>query len=109
MRKRTLSAILLSPVLILVALYAVLISPLGGPTVKLLANTFVENLSIDAIDGGFADTLEVHNVEWENPQWKVSAQYAYIDITWRCLFEPRVCVNEVHAGKRYAHTALKRA
>ncbi|MDP6882456.1 MAG: DUF490 domain-containing protein, partial [Alteromonas macleodii] len=95
MRKRTLSAILLSPVLILVALYAVLISPLGGPTVKLLANTFVENLSIDAIDGGFADTLEVHNVEWENPQWKVSAQYAYIDITWRCLFEPRVCVNEV--------------
>ena len=95
MRKRTLSAILLSPVLILVALYAVLISPLGGPTVKLLANTFVENLSIDAIDGGFADTLEVHNVEWENPHWKVSAQYAYIDITWRCLFEPRVCVNEV--------------
>ena len=76
-------------------MYAVLISPLGGPTVKLLANTFVENLSIDAIDGGFADTLEVHNVEWENPQWKVSAQYAYIDITWRCLFEPRVCVNEV--------------
>ncbi len=68
---------------------------LRRPTVKLLANTFVENLSIDAIDGGFADTLEVHNVEWENPQWKVSAQYAYIDITWRCLFEPRVCVNEV--------------
>jgi translocation and assembly module TamB len=34
MRKRTLSAILLSPVLILVALYAVLISPVGGPTGK---------------------------------------------------------------------------
>ena len=95
MKKRTLSAILLSPVLILVALYAVLISPLGGPAVKFLANTLVENLSIDAIDGGFADTLEVHNVEWENPQWKVTAQYAYIDITWRCLFEPRVCINEV--------------
>lgn len=95
MRKRTLSAILLSPVFILVGIYAVLISPLGGPTVKFLANAFVENLSIDAIDGGFADTLEVHNVTWENPQWKVSAQYAYIDITWRCLFEPRVCVNEL--------------
>lgn len=95
MKKRTLSAILLSPVLILVALYAILISPLGGPAVKFLANTLVENLSIDAIDGGFADTLEVHNVEWENPQWKVTAQYAYIDITWRCLFEPKVCINEV--------------
>ena len=95
MRKRTISAILLSPILLLVAVYALLISPLGGPTVKLVANTFVDNLSIDAIDGGFADTLEVHNVQWENPQWKVSAQYAYIDITWRCLFEPKVCVNEL--------------
>jgi len=95
MRKRTLTAILLSPIFLLVAIYAVLISPLGGPTVKLLANTFVENLSIEAIDGGFADTLEVHNVQWENPQWRVSAQYAYIDVTWRCLFEPSVCVNEV--------------
>ncbi|MFZ8199710.1 translocation/assembly module TamB domain-containing protein [Alteromonas portus] len=95
MRKRTLSAVLLSPVFILVGIYALLISPLGGPTVKLLANTFVENLSIDAIEGGFADTLHVHNVEWENDQWKVSAQYAYIDVTWRCLFEPRVCVNEL--------------
>lgn len=95
MRKRTLSAILLSPIFILVGIYAVLISPLGGPTVKLIANTFVDNLSIDAIEGGFADTLEVHNVAWENPQWKVTAQYAYIDVTWRCLFEPRVCVNEL--------------
>ncbi|APE03651.1 DUF490 domain-containing protein [Alteromonas mediterranea] len=95
MRKRTISAILLSPILLLVAVYALLISPLGGPTVKLVANTFIDNLSIDAIDGGFADTLEVHNVQWENPQWKVSAQYAYIDVTWRCLFEPKVCVNEL--------------
>ena len=77
------------------AIYALLISPLGGPTVKLLANTFVDNLSIDAIDGGFADTLEVHHLKWENPQWKVEAQYAFIDITWRCLFEPRVCLNEL--------------
>lgn len=95
MRKRTLSTILLSPIFLLVAIYALLISPLGGPTVKLLANTFVDNLSIDAIDGGFADTLEVHHLKWENPQWKVEAQYAFIDITWRCLFEPRVCLNEL--------------
>ncbi|WP_394222200.1 translocation/assembly module TamB domain-containing protein [Alteromonas gracilis] len=95
MRKRTLSAILLAPVFLLVAIYAVLISPLGGPFIKTLANTFVENLTIEAIDGGFADSLEVQNVQWENPQWRVSAQYAYIDVTWRCLFEPSVCVNEI--------------
>ncbi|CAB9495961.1 translocation/assembly module TamB domain-containing protein [Alteromonas macleodii] len=95
MRKRTVSAILLSPVLLLVAIYALLISPLGGPTVKLIANSFVTNLSIDDIDGSFADTLEIHNLHWENAQWRVASQYAYIDITWRCLFEPKVCVNEL--------------
>lgn len=95
MRRRTLSAILLSPILLLVAIYALLISPLGGPTVKLIANSFVTNLSIDDIDGSFADTLEIHNLHWENAQWRVASQYAYIDITWRCLFEPKVCVNEL--------------
>lgn len=95
MRKRTVSAILLSPVLLLVAIYALLISPLGGPTVKLIANTFVSNLSIEDIEGSFADTLEIRDLRWENTQWRVSSQYAYIDITWRCLFEPRVCVNEL--------------
>ena len=95
MRRRTLSAILLSPILLLVAIYALLISPLGGPTVKLIANSFVTNLSIDDIDGSFVDTLEIHDLYWENAQWQVSSQYAYIDITWRCLFEPKVCVNEL--------------
>ena len=95
MRKRTLSAILLSPILLLVAIYALLISPLGGPTVKLIANSFVTNLSIDDIEGSFADTLEIHNLQWENAQWRVLSKYAYIDVTWRCFFEPKVCVNEL--------------
>ena len=89
MRKRTLSAILLSPILLLVAIYALLISPLGGPTVKLIANSFVTNLSIDDIEGSFADTLEIHNLQWENAQWRVLSKYAYIDVTWRCFFEPK--------------------
>ncbi|MBT3133770.1 translocation/assembly module TamB domain-containing protein [Alteromonas sp. ALT199] len=95
MRKRTLSAILLSPILLLVAIYALLISPLAGPTVKLIANSFVTNLSIDDIEGSFADTLEIHNLQWENAQWRVLSKYAYIDVTWRCFFEPKVCVNEL--------------
>ncbi|BFT32023.1 translocation/assembly module TamB domain-containing protein [Alteromonas sp. D210916BOD_24] len=94
MRKRTVSAILLSPVFILVAIYAVLISPLGGPAIKVVANAFVPGLSIDKIEGSFADTLDITQLHWQNPQWEVTAQHLYIDVTWRCFFEPRVCVND---------------
>ena len=94
MRKRTVSAILLSPVFLLVAIYAVLISPLGGPTIKIAANAFVTGLSIGEIEGSFADSLDVTELHWQNSQWEIKAKHLYIDITWRCFFEPRVCVNE---------------
>ena len=54
MKKRTISTLLLSPVFLVVAIYALLISPLGGPTVKLLANTFVSNLHIEEVKGSKA-------------------------------------------------------
>ncbi|PHS45442.1 MAG: hypothetical protein COB03_17715, partial [Alteromonas sp.] len=98
MRKRTISTILLTPVLIVVFVYGLLISPLGGPTIRLVANNLVSGLSIESIEGGLADNLTITNVEWENAQWRVNTDYAYLDVTWRCIFEPRVCVNEVNAN-----------
>ncbi|MCB4437801.1 translocation/assembly module TamB domain-containing protein [Alteromonas sp. McT4-15] len=95
MKKRTVSFIISSPILLVVAIYALLISPLGGPTVKVIANTFVPNLAIERIEGGFADDLTITNLTWHNPQWKVDIGYAYVDVTWRCLFEPRVCANDI--------------
>jgi len=93
MKKRTVSTLLLSPVLIVVAIYALLISPLGGPTAKLLANAFVKPLHIDNIEGSFADTLDISGLSWKDEQWEVSVAEIYADITWRCVFEPRVCIN----------------
>lgn len=95
MKKRTLSAILLSPVFFVVIVYALLISPLGGPAVKLIANAFVANLSIKQIEGGFAGPLTITQVNWENPQWRVEVGRVYADVTWRCAFEPRVCINNL--------------
>ena len=95
MKKRTISTLLLSPVFLVVAIYALLISPLGGPTVKLLANTFVSNLHIEEVKGSFADTLDIKGITWKDTQWDVKVAHTYADITWRCLFEPRVCVNEL--------------
>ena len=95
MKKRTISALLLSPVFFVVAVYALLISPLGGPTVKILANTFVDKLEIEDIEGGFAGPLTIHKLTYNNPQWRVDVGRVYADITWRCVFEPRVCVNNL--------------
>lgn len=94
MKKRTVSLILLSPIFLLVAIYALLISPLGGPTIKVVANSVVPGLSIEKIEGGMADSLSIQGLLWRNSQWEVSVKEAYADITWRCLFEPRVCVDE---------------
>lgn len=94
MKKRTVSLVLLSPVFLLVAIYTLLISPLGGPTIKVIANTFVSDLHIEEIEGGLADSLTISQLTWQNAQWDVRIEEVYADITWRCLFEPRVCVND---------------
>ena len=94
MKKRTVSLVLLSPVFLLVAIYTLLISPLGGPTIKVIANTFVSDLHIEEIEGGLADSLTISQLTWRNAQWDVRVEEVYADITWRCLFEPRVCVND---------------
>ncbi|MDO6566813.1 translocation/assembly module TamB domain-containing protein [Alteromonas sp. 1_MG-2023] len=98
MKKRTISLILLTPVLIVVFIYGLLISPLGGPTIRVIANNVVSGLNIESIDGGLADNLTISHVKWENAQWRVNVDYAYLDVTWRCIFEPRVCVNEINAN-----------
>ena len=76
MRKGTISPILLTPVLIVVFVYGLLISPLGGPTIRLVANNLVSGLSIESIEGGLADNLTITKVEWENAQWRVKTDYA---------------------------------
>ncbi|WP_218419063.1 translocation/assembly module TamB domain-containing protein [Alteromonas lipotrueae] len=98
MRKRTISTILLTPVIIVVFVYGLLISPLGGPTIRVIANNLVNGLSIKSIEGGLADNITISHVKWENAQWRVHADYVYLDVTWRCIFEPRVCVNEMNAN-----------
>ena len=95
MRKRTLSTILLSPVLLIVLVYAILISPLGGPTIRLAATSFVDNLAIEKIQGGIADGLTISALSYEDETWHANINNLFVDITWRCLFEPRLCVNDV--------------
>lgn len=101
MKKRTISAVVLAPVFLLVFLYALFISPLGGPTAAYIANLTVPGLDIDDIEGGFAEAFTVRNLNWQNEQWQVHLDEGNFDITWRCLFEPRVCIN--HFALRSLH------
>ena len=95
MRKRTTTAILLTPVFLLVLIYGLLISPLAGPMIKLIANQFVAGLSVEKMEGGLADSLSFQQVDYRNEQWHVHLEKADLDATWRCLFEPRVCINNI--------------
>ena len=58
-------------------------------------NTFVDKLEIENIEGGFAGPLTINKLTYTNPQWRVDVGRVYADITWRCAFEPRVCINNL--------------
>ena len=95
MKKRTTSVILLSPVFILVFIYGLLISPLGGPTLRIVANNSIDGLHIEDIEGSFSDHLTFTNISWKNEQWNITIGNAYLNARWRCAFEPRVCVDDI--------------
>ena len=95
MRKRTASVILLSPVFIVVFIYALLISPLGGPVVRLVANNAVNGLNIGDVQGSFSDHLIFSNINWKNEQWQITVAHADLDARWRCVFQPKICINNL--------------
>ena len=95
MRKRTTSVILLSPVFLLVFIYGLLISPLGGPVVRLIANNTISELNIEDVQGSFSDHLTFSNIRWKNEQWQISVAHTYLEARWRCVFQPKICINDL--------------
>ncbi len=97
MRKRTIPLWLLSPFVVLGLLLGLLMSPLGTPILRIAAEIAVTGLSIEDIDGSLADDLTIHSLKWENENWRVATGRATVNIAWRCLAAPRVCVETFSA------------
>lgn len=98
MRKRTFSLWMLSPFVLLALIIGLLMSPLGTPVLRFAAQSAVPGLSLDKIEGSLAHDLTLRTLRWENENWRVEADTAAINIAWRCLAAPRVCVERFSAS-----------
>ncbi|MCU7553566.1 translocation/assembly module TamB domain-containing protein [Alteromonas sp. ASW11-19] len=101
MRKRTISLWALSPFLLIALLIALLLSPLGTPVIRSVAVSVVPDLTIVDLDGSLAGDLTVDELHWQNEQWQVEVGSATVNLSWRCLLAPRVCVESLAASKVY--------
>ena len=98
MRKRTFSLWMLSPFILVALIITLLMSPLGTPILRFAAESAVPGLTIEDVDGSLAQDLTLRAVNWENDSWRVEADSATINIAWRCLAAPRVCVEQFSAS-----------
>ncbi len=101
MRKRTVSLWALSPFLLVALLIAILLSPLGTPVLRSVAVAVVPDLTIEDLDGSLAGELSVKDLHWQNAQWQVELGRATVNLSWRCLLAPRVCVESLTASHLY--------
>ncbi|GGW91355.1 translocation/assembly module TamB domain-containing protein [Alteromonas halophila] len=97
MRKRVLSLWLLAPFVLILAVLALLMSPLGTPIIRYAAVSAVPGLTIEDISGSLAHDLTLTDVRWQDDIWQVQTDSATVNIAWRCLAAPRVCVETLSA------------
>ena len=93
MRKRTISLWVVAPFLLIGVLFAYIVSPLGAPVIRYVANAAVDGLHIDDIDGTILSDITVSGVNWENEQWSVSVGKAETNLVLGCLITTKVCVD----------------
>ncbi|WP_218353628.1 translocation/assembly module TamB domain-containing protein [Alteromonas lipotrueiana] len=98
MRKRRITAWIFAPVILILIIVGIVLSPLGSPIIRLAANSVVPGLKIDNIDGSLLSDFTVENLQWENETWKVTAQQASLNIGLGCLSSLTVCVDKLHTN-----------
>ena len=98
MRKRTISLWVLSPFVLIALLLVLLLSPLGSPVIRYAAVSFVPGLTIDNIDGSVYGDMTVDDLVWQDASWKVEVGSATVNLSWRCLMAPKVCIEKLAAS-----------
>lgn len=93
MRKRRIAAWLMAPLLVLLVLMALLLSPMGSPLLGPLASLAVADLEIDEVAGSPLGDFWVRGLRWQNPQWQVSAGQIYLNLDLSCFTLSQVCID----------------
>ncbi|QJR80892.1 DUF490 domain-containing protein [Alteromonas pelagimontana] len=99
MKKRYITLWILSPILAVVMIAGLIISPLGAPVIRYAAQSFVPNLTIADVEGTILSDFSVSGVSWENENWRIEVGQATINIVLGCLMTPKVCIDKLAVDK----------
>ncbi|MBU2978392.1 translocation/assembly module TamB domain-containing protein [Alteromonas sp. C1M14] len=114
MKLRRIFVWLLVPVLVLFLLLGLLISPLGTPVLRYTAETLVDGLSIEDINGTILSDFSVSGLSWQNSQWQVNAKYIEINAVLRCFIAEKICIdhlelNHIEVTQKFASDATEQS
>ena len=79
--------------LLIVLVAGLIISPLGTPVIRYIANKAVDGLHIENINGTVLSDFSVEGVSWQNEQWSVNVKRAEINVVLGCLITSKVCID----------------
>ncbi len=96
MRKRRIAGWMLAPFIVVLVIIGVILSPLGSPIVRLVANTVVPGLQIEHIRGSLLSDFSVQQLHWENDTWQVDTQQVTVNLVLGCLPSLKICVDKLH-------------
>ncbi|QPG05631.1 hypothetical protein IT774_16385 [Salinimonas marina] len=96
MRKRRIAGWILAPVMVVLVIIGIVLSPLGSPVIRLAANTLVPGLKIENIRGSLLSDFSVQQLHWENETWQVNTQQVTVNVVLGCLPSLKVCIDKLH-------------
>jgi translocation and assembly module TamB len=85
--------------LTLIVLIAALASPWGTRAILSVADSSLDELSIDYTSGSLVTALALKQVRWQSPEVSLSLDNILVDIDWSCAMTMRVCLSHLNTSK----------
>jgi translocation and assembly module TamB len=85
--------------LVLVILIGAVASPWGTRAILSIADSSLDELSIDYTSGSLVTALALKRVRWQSPYISLTLNNILVDVDWSCALTMRVCLSHLNTSK----------
>ncbi|MFT6895789.1 MAG: translocation and assembly module TamB [Paraglaciecola sp.] len=85
--------------LTIVVLIGAVASPWGTRAILSVADSSLDELSIDYTSGSLVTALALKRVRWQSPDISLSVNNILVDVDWSCALTMRVCLSHLNTSK----------
>jgi translocation and assembly module TamB len=85
--------------LTIVVLIGAVASPWGTRAILSVADSSLDELSIDYTSGSLITALALKTVRWQSPEISLSLDNILVDVDWSCAVTMRVCLSDLNTSK----------